>query len=215
MLLGGLAALVLFPGRSRCSGGQRRLVYGDRDFPRRVVSDLRRLDPLAPPGEALPETLDLLTRRLHLSHAAIEVFGTDGEPAVTAEVGRHPGERRSPSTSPWAAPSSVGCAWRWTRGATRSVPGTDASWRTSAPRSGALVQAVTINRELQRSRQHLITAREEERRRIRRDLHDGLGPSLASLAMQLETAEDLIVDDPARATELVARLADLARARGR
>ena len=70
---------------------------------------------------------------------------------------------------------------------------------------------MSINRELQRSRQHLITAREEERRRIRRDLHDGLGPSLATLAMRLETAHDLIADDPDEAAALVGRLSEQAR----
>jgi signal transduction histidine kinase len=73
------------------------------------------------------------------------------------------------------------------------------------------VQAVTANRELQVSRQRLVAAREEERRRLRRDLHDGLGPSLASLAMRLEAASDLIDDDPAQASNLVSRLSDQAR----
>jgi signal transduction histidine kinase len=56
-----------------------------------------------------------------------------------------------------------------------------------------------------------VTAREEERRRLRRDLHDGLGPSLATMAMRLETAEDLIATDPEQARHAVAGLADLAR----
>ena len=70
---------------------------------------------------------------------------------------------------------------------------------------------MSINRDLQRSRQHLITAREEERRRIRRDLHDGLGPSLATMAMRLETAHDLIAEDPDEAAALVGRLSEQAR----
>ena len=76
---------------------------------------------------------------------------------------------------------------------------------------GTLLQAVLMSTELQRSRQELITAREEERRRLRRDLHDGLGPSLATMAMQLETARDLMEEDPATAAELVERLSDRAR----
>jgi two-component system, NarL family, sensor kinase len=74
------------------------------------------------------------------------------------------------------------------------------------------VQAVLVNRELQRSRQHLVTAREEERRRLRRDLHDGLGPSLATLAMRLESVSDLIDHDPAEAARLADRLSEQARA---
>ena len=77
---------------------------------------------------------------------------------------------------------------------------------------GALVQAVLANRELQRSRQRLVTAREEERRRLRRDLHDGLGPALATLAMRLESVSDLISRDPAGAAELADTLSEQARA---
>ena len=74
MLAGGLVALLLLPAAVALQRCVRRLVYGDRDFPRRVVSDLRSLDPLAASEDALRETLELLTRRLHLSFAAIEVF---------------------------------------------------------------------------------------------------------------------------------------------
>jgi two-component system NarL family sensor kinase len=76
---------------------------------------------------------------------------------------------------------------------------------------GALVQAVAINRELQRSRERLVATREEERRRLRRDLHDGLGPSLASLAMRLESAQELVAVDPEKAAELVGQLSEQAR----
>jgi signal transduction histidine kinase len=56
---------------------------------------------------------------------------------------------------------------------------------------------------LQRSRERLVTAREEERRRLRRDLHDGLGPTLAALHLQAGTLRRLIHTDPAGAEQLV------------
>jgi signal transduction histidine kinase len=46
--------------------------------------------------------------------------------------------------------------------------------------------------ELQESREQLVAAREEERRRLRRDLHDGLGPSLAAVTMRLDIADGLL-----------------------
>ena len=71
---------------------------------------------------------------------------------------------------------------------------------------GALVQALVGNRALQRARERLVAAREEERRRLRRDLHDGLGPSLATPLMQLEVARELMAPRPGRGAGLVDQL---------
>jgi hypothetical protein len=64
---------------------------------------------------------------------------------------------------------------------------------------GMAAHAVRLTSDLQRSRERLVTAREEERRRLRRDLHDGLGPALGSLTLQLDTARTLFKRDPAAA----------------
>ncbi len=64
-------------------------------------------------------------------------------------------------------------------------------------------RSTRLAEELQASRERLVTAREEERRRIRRDLHDGLGPAMAGIVFQVETARLLVGTDPDRAEELL------------
>ncbi len=62
--------------------------------------------------------------------------------------------------------------------------------------AGSTADAVSLMVDLQRSHERLVTAREEERRRLRRDLHDGLGPQLACLTLKLETARNRLAYDP-------------------
>jgi signal transduction histidine kinase len=71
---------------------------------------------------------------------------------------------------------------------------------------------VRLTIDLQRSRERLVATREEERRRLRRDLHDGLGAQLAGLNVQAGTLRRLIPRDPAAADELVVELREELRA---
>jgi signal transduction histidine kinase len=67
-------------------------------------------------------------------------------------------------------------------------------------------QTVQLAADVQQSRERIVTAREEERRRLRRDLHDGLGPQLASLTLKVDAARDEIAYDPAEAAAMLGDL---------
>lgn len=67
-------------------------------------------------------------------------------------------------------------------------------------------EQVRLNRELQLSRQKIVTAREEERRRLRRDLHDGLGPTLAAQMFRVGAAQQWVPKDPDKAVQLLDEL---------
>lgn len=60
--------------------------------------------------------------------------------------------------------------------------------------------------DLRKSRLKIVTAREEERRRIRRDLHDGLGPTLAAQIFRVGATRQLIFNNPTQADHLLAEL---------
>lgn len=78
---------------------------------------------------------------------------------------------------------------------------------------------VLLTEALVRSRERIVAAAEEERRRLRADLHDGLGPVLTAAASKVDAARNLTEKDPPRAsqllaavrTELTSALADLRR----
>jgi signal transduction histidine kinase len=97
-----------------------------------------------------------------------------------------------------------GITWMLVRSRTQA-------FRASADLKEANRELEAANAELQSSREGLVSAREEERRRLRRDLHDGVGPQLAALMLGLETASELVSDN-AGASALIAKLSERARA---
>ena len=75
-----------------------------------------------------------------------------------------------------------------------------------AEHAGQAVHAVRLTADLQRARERIVAAREEERRTLRRDLHDGIGPTLAGITLQVDVARSLLVTDAAAARGMVEKL---------
>ncbi len=212
LLATGVVALLFEPLRERLQRGVNRLLYGQRDEPYAVVSRLsQRLETALAPEAVLPAVVETVAQALKLPYAAIarEVAGTQ---SIAASYGTLAG---TPLTLPLVYQSeAIGTLVLGPRG-----PGD--SWSTGdrrlleelARHAGIAVHAVQLTADLQRSnagllaaRERLVTAREEERRRLRRDLHDGLGPTLASLTLKLGAARRLLPRDQAAADALLAEL---------
>jgi signal transduction histidine kinase len=70
------------------------------------------------------------------------------------------------------------------------------------------VRLARLASDLQESREHLVRAREDERLRVRRDLHDGIGPTLAAASLQVDALQDRWQSDDPRVVELLAKVKD-------
>ncbi|MFJ7906702.1 ATP-binding protein [Kitasatospora sp. NPDC096204] len=78
--------------------------------------------------------------------------------------------------------------------------------RSLADQAAPAVASLQLAEDLRASRERIVAAREEERRQLRRDIHDGLGPMLAGLRLRLQAAA--AVDDPALFSSVLDRVAD-------
>jgi signal transduction histidine kinase len=216
LLATALIAVLFAPLRNRVQRGINHLMYGDRDDPYAVLARLgQRLGATLAPTTVLPTIVETVAHALKLPYAAITLKHADGF-AWGAAHGQRGG---APLCLPLVyqgelvgqlllAPRRPGEAF---------TPAERRLLDDLAPQIGLAVQAVRLTTDLQRSRTQLVTAREEERRRLRRDLHDGLGPQLASLTLKLETARNRVVDPTTDAllvditTRMQAAVADIRR----
>ena len=200
-----VVAVLFQPLRERLQRGLSRLLYGRRDEPYAVLTDLgRRLEAALAPAVVLPTIATTVREALKLPYAAIALDGPSGM-AVAAEAGR-PTEsllrlplvyQQEPVGELLLGPRAPGETF---------TPGERRLVEDLARQAGVAVHAVRLSLDLQRARERLVSAREEERRRLRRDLHDGLGPQLASHALALDVARELVPRDPAAAVALLGEL---------
>jgi len=215
LLSTGIAALVALPLRDGLQRLVNRLLYGDRDQPWRAMQRLgSRLEWAANPDRAFPAIADTVADALRLPYVAVEVFDEVGGSTIAAEHGRAPASVEALPLVHGAEP--VGRLLLGVRGGEHGFRADElALLRDLARQAGAAVHAQRLRDELARSRERLVIAREEERRRLRRDLHDGLGPSLAAIGMRAEAAAAVMHRDPdAARSQLEALTAETATATG-
>lgn len=209
LLATGLAAILVQPMRDNLQRLVNRLMYGERDDPYAVLSGLsRRLEGSLSPDDALPAVVETLAQALKLPYVAI-ALKQEGEFKITASYGLAGDD---PLHLPLVYQAETIGQLRLSTRAPHEpfTPGEQRLLRDIARHIGVTAHSVLLTRDLrqlaedlQRSREELVKSREEERRRLRRDLHDELGPQLASLKLNLDVARNLVSRDPAAAEALL------------
>ncbi|MFY9916608.1 MAG: histidine kinase, partial [Nocardioidaceae bacterium] len=177
-----------------------RAMYGDRQHPDRIATTVG--DRLAA-GDAggLESVADAVRRALKLPYVALE---TSTEVVATAGTSDHLTLHREDLRY---RGELVGAIVVGLRAGERSLAAADeAVLRPLAAPVAAALRATELSHELQRSRAMIITAREEERRRLRHDLHDGLGPALTGIGLSADAAANFLRTDPSRVEAILGGL---------
>lgn len=191
-LVAAAVALAALPLRHRIQHGVDRLLFGDRADPYAVVTRLsRQLQQAADLSTVLPRTAATVADALRLPYVGVEL-GSGDHASVVADHGRS-------GIAPEGFPMTyrgrqVGRLLVSPRSASDPFSSVERDLLTSlAAQAGVAAHAVRLTTDLQRSRERLVRTREEERRRLRRELHDGLGPALAGMTMQVGAARSLLL----------------------
>jgi two-component system NarL family sensor kinase len=212
------AALALAPVRNVAQRTVNRLMYGDRDDPAAVLARLgTRMQAVMLPGEVLPVVVETVGQSLRLPYVAIDLTDGTGEFALAAEHGVPEGKVHSETLTHHG--ERVGRLRVSERGRDDPLEPADLELiRSLAREVGPAVQAVRLHEDLLRSRAEVVALREDERRRLRRDLHDGLGPTLAAIRLKAGlAAREVPPESAARGllgeidTEVTTSLADVRR----
>ena len=196
-----LAAMCLFPARERVQRLVNRFLYGRRDEPFAVITRIGgRLETSANPGQLLEGLLHAVVEELRVPAAELVLASPRGRSTITVglmttEADHFPLTYQSASIGELAVTRRPG---------QHTLPADEARLLTQLARQSALAaQSVILWEELTRSRVRVVGAAEEERRRLRRDLHDGLGPLLTAAATRIDACRNLLTRDVAQVTSLL------------
>lgn len=190
-LLGALSAAAFHPVQVAMRGVMDEILFGRRPDPLGAATTLA-----GRVGSDVTDTLDSIRDTLVLPYAALLV---EGEPV--AESGAEPTHVRRLDLA-GAGTLVVGLR----AGDLSLSAGDQHVLGLVVPLLVQNLRARALATQLQESREQTITVVEEERRRLRRDLHDGLGPRLSGIAFSTDAVRNLLRTDPDQADELLVTL---------
>jgi signal transduction histidine kinase len=198
-----VVAIAFNPLRVRLQRGVEHLLYGRRSDPVRAATSVTAELAVGAVGPA--DVLPALCQALRLPWARLvdgdRVLGEHGtRPDLVETVPlRHAGE-------------SVGLLEVGVRSGQRGLDAADrAVLDMLAVPIAVAVRASALSAEVQASRLAIVAGREEERRRLRGDLHDGLGPTLTGIAFQADAVVNLAATDPDEVRRLGTDIRDTVR----
>ena len=190
-LLAALAATTYQPTRVVLRGVVDQLLFGERPDPLGAASAMAgRI------GEDPVLALRAIREALVIPYAALEVDGAD---VVTSGT-----ETTHTRTLDLEGVGRLVVGLR--PGDLSFSPGDEQVLRLTVPLLAQTLRARALAEEVVESRGRTIAAVEEERRRLRRDLHDGLGPRLSGVAFTSDAARNLVRSDPTAAEEMLTQL---------
>jgi two-component system NarL family sensor kinase len=186
-------AVLFQPLKDRVQRSVTRLLYGTRDEPYVALSRLgERLENSAAGDAVLASVTSTVASALKVPYVVAELCAADGGVLRRSESG----QPTSTGSVTFPAVSGGTLVGRLLVTPRRAEPGfapSELRLLTDLVRQAApALQALQLTVELRESRWRLVRAGAEERRRIQRDLHDGVGPSLAGLRMQIGAARALL-----------------------
>lgn len=198
-----LATVVVVPLERRLRRAVDRLLFGDRFEPYAVLSSLGAdLEAAGDPVDGLERLVATIRASLKVAYAAVEL----ADAGVAAVSGTPPSTQDGTVVRLPVRSHGRDMGWLVVGQNAGDRPFTDADrllLDDLARQAGAAAGSVSLTAALQQSRQRLVNAREEERRRLRRELHDGVASALTAINLKVDSAASIAATDPARTASIL------------
>jgi signal transduction histidine kinase len=223
-----VVALAFQPGRRRAQRLADRLVYGRRATPYEVLSEFAdRLGGAYAADELLPKMVQALAEGTAAARADVWIRFDDrlrveaswpGDAPSLDEVPVSSEVERSITSSTILEPvlhrgELLGALSIIKKPGTTVTTTEERLVRDVAAQAGLVMRNVALTErlmenieQLRASRQRLVAAQDEERRKLERNLHDGAQQQLVALAVKLRLLQQLMDRDPEKARPLAGDL---------